>query len=383
MSDQRTGRELTPRDDDAAIEPIPSGDQLDVERFSAGPRAHTVGLTEERAAQVIKQSGGARNVAFLAVLLIALFIPVYWFYDLGITALGMDGRMEKTKETQYVTDVSRGYDLYLNNCATCHGENGEGGIGPPLNNQEKLYNSLTDDGRPGTGHFNPTYLMRVLEVGGRYVCGDANSLMPAWLNPAGPLNYRQVEELIAFLLASSETEFEWPPEGAHVTGEAEHRTLVGWRDPDWEPAPGAPTPPACWRNPSGQIGGSAPTTGGPDAPSIDEPGTAEAPRVVPLQANAALQFTDPDGVVLTNIPVKAGEVVRFEVDNTAGYSHNFLIGTDDALLADDRANLVGIPDWESGVQTFEWTVPTEGELKFGCTVPGHYALMQGTFSIEP
>ena len=65
-----------------------------------------------------------------------------------------------------------------------------------------------------------------------------------------------------------------PPEGAHVTGEAEHRTLVGWRDPDFEPAPGAPTPPACWRNPSGQIGGSAPTTGGPDAPSIDEPGTA-------------------------------------------------------------------------------------------------------------
>ena len=216
--DQRTGSELTPHEDDGRIAPVASGDRIDVERFSAGPRAHTVGLTEERAAQVVKQSGGARTTTFLAVLIVALFIPVYWFYDLGITALGMDGRMAKTIETQYVTDVARGYDLYINNCASCHGENGQGGVGPPLNNQAKLYNILTPTGTSGTGHLNPVYLQRVLEVGGRYVCGDAKSLMPAWLAPAGAMNYRQIEELIAFLTASTETEFEWPPEGAHTTG---------------------------------------------------------------------------------------------------------------------------------------------------------------------
>jgi uncharacterized cupredoxin-like copper-binding protein len=86
--------------------------------------------------------------------------------------------------------------------------------------------------------------------------------------------------------------------------------------------------------------------------------------------------------VVSNIPVKAGEVVRFEVDNTAGYTHNFHIGTD-AELSASAPGLPGIPDWESGVQTYEWTVPTEGDLKFGCTVPGHYALMQGTFTIVP
>ena len=142
---------------------------------------------------------------------------------------------------------------------------------------------------------------------------------------------------------------------------------------------GGPTPPACW------TATPAPTTGtatpGPAA-TIDDSGTAEAPRVIPIQANAALQFTDAAGTVITDIPVVAGEVIRFEVENTAGYSHNFFIGTDAALSVDDRANLVGIPDWMEGVQTYEWTVPSEGELKFGCTVPGHYALMQGTFSIQ-
>ena len=377
--DQRTGSELTPREEDGGSAPVPSGDRIDGERFSAGPRAHTVGLTEERAAQVVKQSGGARTTTFLAVLIVALFIPVYWFYDLGITALGMDGRMAKTIETQYVTDVARGYDLYINNCASCHGENGQGGVGPPLNNQAKLYNILTPTGTSGTGHLNPVYLQRVLEVGGRYVCGDAKSLMPAWLAPAGAMNYRQIEELIAFLTASTETEFEWPPEGAHTTGDVEHRTVTGWRDLEYEPEPGAPTPPACWKATPAPTTGTA--TPGPAA-TIDDSGTAEAPRVIPIQANAALQFTDAAGTVITDIPVVAGEVIRFEVENTAGYSHNFFIGTDAALSVDDRANLVGIPDWMEGVQTYEWTVPSEGELKFGCTVPGHYALMQGTFSIQ-
>ena len=68
--------------------------------------------------------------------------------------------------------------------------NGEGGVGPPLNDQAKLYNAVTADGGSGTGHLNPNYIHKVLEVGGRYVCGDAKSLMPAWLAPDGPLNYR-------------------------------------------------------------------------------------------------------------------------------------------------------------------------------------------------
>ena len=99
----------------------------------------------------------------------------------------------------------------------CHGDNGQGGVGPPLNNQPKLYNALTAGGQPGTGHLNPNYIENVLTVGGRYVCGDANSLMPAFKQPAGPLNYRQVEELIAWITASSDVTFEYAPV-SHGTG---------------------------------------------------------------------------------------------------------------------------------------------------------------------
>ena len=299
MSDPRTGNELTPRPDDGLsaqdttqqVTPLPSGEQLGVERFSAGPRAHSVALTEERAAQVVRQSGNARNVAFLAVLLIAIFIPVYWFYDLGIPALGAQGRMAQNIEVQTVTDVARGYALFIANCAKCHGVQGQGGIGPPLNDQDKLYNAVQANGQPGTGHLNPTYVQHVLEVGGRYVCGDPNSVMPVWAQPGGPLNYRQIQELVSWITASNEITFQYTPATSETSAGPKPTpvTVSGWRDPNYKPPPGQPTPPACWRNPSGVIGGSS----GPAASAapIDKAGTPDNPRVIELVETASLQIT--------------------------------------------------------------------------------------------
>lgn len=101
MSDDKVRRELTPREPegvapgDRAIAPAPAGDSRDVERFSAGPSAHSAELTEARSAQIVRQSASARNVVFLAILAIAIFIPVYWFYESGIPALGTEGRLAR------------------------------------------------------------------------------------------------------------------------------------------------------------------------------------------------------------------------------------------------------------------------------------------------
>lgn len=394
MSDDQGGSALTPREpgedpnDDSAIVETPEGDSRDVERFSSGPRAHSVELTEERTAQIVRQSGNARNIVFLAILVIALFIPVYWFYEAGIPAVGAEGRLETEVEVQYVQDVSRGYELYLANCARCHGEEGKGGIGPPLNDQAKLYNSLTATREAGTGHLNPDYINNVLEVGGRYVCGDPDSLMDAWLDPNGPLNYRQVEELVAWMTASSEIVFEFEPESHGGEEEQAEPTVVhGWRDPDWQPEPGATPPPACWRNPSGTIGGSAPAaTPAPNPDITPEPiagGSTDAPRVILVEATASLQFTDENGNKLTQIDAVEGETIEFVVDNTAGFDHNFYVGTPDELQVPGGSTDVGIPAWSSGVETVTWTAAGgDVQLQFACTVPGHYASMSGNIVIQ-
>jgi mono/diheme cytochrome c family protein len=98
-----------------------------------------------------------------------------------------------------VTAVERGYNLYEANCARCHGIKGEGGLGPILNDQSKLFSHLSEQ-----------YLHNVLTVGGRYVCGDAKSIMPVWAETnGGPLNYLQIEDIISFIRAPSTQEY--PP----------------------------------------------------------------------------------------------------------------------------------------------------------------------------
>ena len=174
---------------------------------------------------------------------------MYWFYENGIPALGTEGRMAAEVEDQYITDVSRGYALFIANCATCHGAEGKGGIGPPLNDQAKLYNALTAGGDSGSGHLNPDYIDHVLTVGGRYVCGDPNSLMASWKEPNGPLNYRQVEELIAWITASKDIIFEYQPatHGVAAADASPPKIVTGWRDPNWQPGPDDTPPPACWK----------------------------------------------------------------------------------------------------------------------------------------
>ena len=258
--------------------PRPPAEVAPVERFTSPPSVRAVELTPERAAQVVRQSSNARWVGFLGVVIVILFIAIYWFYELaplGIT----EPRLDTEAAAQQVTSVERGYNLYEANCARCHGANGEGGIGPTLNRQDKLF-----------AHLSVDYLNNVLVVGGRYVCGNPNSLMPVWSNeghPPGPLNYIQIEDLIAFIRApSTETYTKRDPElfePRHdpITGEVQ--TFTGWVDPAYKPAPGATPYPACWQTefatPSGSPAPSGATPSGA-APSGSPAASADANATV-------------------------------------------------------------------------------------------------------
>ncbi|MEA2025752.1 MAG: hypothetical protein U9O18_03585 [Chloroflexota bacterium] len=115
------------------------------------------------------------------------------------------------------------------------------------------------------------------------------------------------------------------------------------------------------------------------AEATDVPGS-EA-RVIQIEATGAMRFHDAEGQPLTDIAVTPGETISFQVENTAGFPHNFWIGTDEELIVMNGTTDAGIPDWSTGVEVLEWVVPEDiSGLKFGCTVPGHYSMMQGTFS---
>lgn len=113
-----------------------------------------------------------------------------------------------------------------------------------------------------------------------------------------------------------------------------------------------------------------------------ESGAGVEARVIELEADATLRFVQ-DGEPVAAIPVTPGETVIIRLDNTAGFAHNFWIGTDEELTVPNGTTEVGVPDWDTGVREVEWLVPDDiSGLRFACTVPGHYTLMQGDFTVS-
>jgi mono/diheme cytochrome c family protein/plastocyanin len=347
-------------------------DQVTAERFTAPPPVKsTDGLTAERAAIIVRQSSSARWVGFLTVLFVTLFIVGYWFYELGAPLGISESRLTQEIDHQQVTAVERGYNVYEANCARCHGPNGLGPlepdaatvgyIGPTLNAQEKLF-----------AHLNENYLRNVLVVGGRYVCGNPNSAMPVWSDeghPPGPLNYRQIDELIAFLRApNTETYLVKDPslnEPVVDPATGEEKTFKGWVDPNYKPAPGSTPYPDCYLDalaggaPSGAPGASI----DPNAPVV----TVEAP------VGAATTGFDP-----TTLEAEAGKpfTLDFKNDDTQA-PHNIVIKNPDGskVAMGDTAFFTGPGERQYAVPALD-----AGTYQFLCEV--HPTTMTGTLTAK-
>jgi mono/diheme cytochrome c family protein/plastocyanin len=320
------------------------------DRFTAPPSARSFELTPERASRIVRASADARFIGFLAVVVVGLFVIGYYFYELA--PLGMiESRQQSETTDQQVVAVERGYNIYQANCARCHGNNGEGGIGPVLNSQEKLF-----------AHLNPNYLHTVLQVGGRYVCGNANSLMPVWSNtgsPPGPLNYAQIEELIAFIRAPNDQTYTirdpelFEPEIDPATGEP--KTFTGWVDPNYQPAPGATPFPDCYLD--ALVGPS------PSPAASGEPGASATPSEAP--SGTVLQLSA-QNIAYDTDALQAPADVPFQIEfanNDAGVPHN-------VEIKDAAGATVFKGDIFNGVETRTYDVPAlpAGTYQFVCTV---------------
>jgi mono/diheme cytochrome c family protein/plastocyanin len=343
-------------------EPAPVG------RFSAPPAAHKFELSPARAAGIVRQSSNARWVGFLATGVVVLFVVLYYFYDLGAPLGLTESRLTAEADAQQVTAVERGYNLFQANCARCHGPNGlgplespqpeTGYIGPTLNSQEKLYQHLNED-----------YLRNVLTVGGRYVCGNPKSAMPVWADTnGGPLNYRQIQELIAFLRAPSTHEYEVrdpslnEPVTDPTTGKV--KTFHGWVDPNYKPAPGSTPYPDCYLDALG--GGGSPAPSGSPAASLP----ADAPKFEITAASIAFDKKE--------LTVNANQAfgITFKI-NDPGQTHDIDIRKDDKTTV-----VVDQPTAKDG-QTVNYVYPglPAGTYVFICSIHP-IPSMTGTLTVK-
>lgn len=128
---------------------------------------------------------------FLIVLLNFILVGACAAYS----AIDLPVRAPDQEKWTMDESIERGALLYANNCRTCHGNKGEGFVGPPLNTP------ALQDQEPLTLAANQHMLRRTL------YCGRANTLMPAWLNTnGGALNNIQIENIINFLTAPADEE---------------------------------------------------------------------------------------------------------------------------------------------------------------------------------
>ncbi len=105
--------------------------------------------------------------------------------------------------------------------------------------------------------------------------------------------------------------------------------------------------------------------------------------VLLLDETASLTITKA-GQPVSALDVKNGDTLTFQLANSAGFSHNFYIGTADQLSTNQTAGLPGVAAFDSGTMQFTYTVTdATATLQFACTLPGHYSTMHGTFNVTP
>ena len=147
---------------------------------------------------------------------IVLIVALLFIFTGGCaayTAIELPLRAEDQADWTRDQSLERGALLFANNCRTCHGNKGQGGVGPQLLNRPE---TQFQDQDPLRLRENRTLLNRTLS------CGRAGTLMPAWLTSnGGSLNAIQIQHLVNFLSAPIEVS-EDGEANSHWWDEAEH-----------------------------------------------------------------------------------------------------------------------------------------------------------------
>ena len=121
------------------------------------------------------------------ILLLILSLGYYWISD--------GTRLALAAEELSTERIHRGQEFYEQQCAACHGADGEGGLGPALNDRQLLKGTLND------------VFFSVIRS------GVPNTQMPAWsVDFGGPLTDEDIRDVVAFVRA-------WEPDSVDLVVE--------------------------------------------------------------------------------------------------------------------------------------------------------------------
>lgn len=119
---------------------------------------------------------------YTRILIVALVLAIGILIAFQIYLLREPGRVADVLAADQAAQVTRGEKIFADNCATCHGKQGEGDLGPALNDKKFLRGaddgvifSLIGSGVPGTG-------------------------MPSWAQVhGGPFTDEQIRDLVSYI----------------------------------------------------------------------------------------------------------------------------------------------------------------------------------------
>lgn len=126
---------------------------------------------------------------------------------------------------------------------------------------------------------------------------------------------------------------------------------------------------------------------GSDTAAIGQPGQAsQVTRTIQVDMFDSMQFSP------TSDSVKAGETIKFVLNNRGQVKHEFVLGTEQDLkehyqqmlkfpeMEHDDPNMVTVEPGKSG--TVIWKFTKAGTVDFACLLPGHYdAGMKGFIKV--
>lgn len=285
----------------------------------------------------------SKQINAMIVLLALLLVGV------GVYTIWDPFRAEAENDRTRDAIAERAAKNYVRNCSQCHGEGGEGRIGPALEPGARQRANLTNFANPVTQRESQSLVRNTL------VCGRIGAIMPPWAQEqGGALNDEQIRQLVILITD--------PPEGAwdHVRELAEEEHAL------------VPLPPVADVLKGASITGSTNPVCGQRAAT--QPPVAATPP--PVATDITVVATD-NRFDKNALAIPAGQQATITVRNEGNQLHNIHV---QGVRATDGTEPQTPLRAGGTTETIRFTITQAGSYTYICDA--HPAEMRGTLFVQ-